>query len=110
MSDAFNLCDYFLSAPRLSEIGSATVIEYRGDCLSYNDLRRQVDGWAARLVASGVSAGDRVALLLYDSPLFIAAFLAATRIGAVSVPINTALPADDVLFIIADSGGSYYAP
>jgi benzoate-CoA ligase family protein len=104
MSDAFNLCDYFLSASRLSEIGNATAIEYRGDCLSYNDLRRIVDGWAARLVERGVSAGDRMALLLYDSPLFIATFLAGARIGAISVPINTALPADDVRFIIADSG------
>ncbi|HJQ26544.1 MAG TPA: benzoate-CoA ligase family protein [Blastocatellia bacterium] len=104
MSDAFNLCDYFLSPSRLSEIGSRTAIEYLGDRLSYNDLRRLVDSWRARLVASGVSAGDRVALVLYDSPAFVAAFLAGARMGAVSVPINTALPADDMKFIIADSG------
>ncbi|HYV04331.1 MAG TPA: benzoate-CoA ligase family protein, partial [Blastocatellia bacterium] len=35
---------------------------------------------------------------------FIACFLAAASIGAVSVPINTFLPAQDIEFILADSG------
>lgn len=103
-SDSFNLCDYFLSPARLADLAHATAIEYRGQSISYSELSRLVNAWAARLVESGVSPGDRVALLLYDSPLFIAAFLAGARIGAISVPINTVLPADDVQFIIADSG------
>ena len=103
-AEAFNLCDYFLSDSRLSKIADDTAIEYRGTRLSYKELHRLVQSWAARLTANGVKAGDRVALLLYDSPLFVAAFLAGARVGAVSVPINTSLPADDVTFIIADSG------
>jgi benzoate-CoA ligase family protein len=50
-----------------------------------------------------VNEGERVALLLYDSPEFIASFLATVSIGAVCVPINTFLPAHDVDFILADS-------
>jgi acyl-coenzyme A synthetase/AMP-(fatty) acid ligase len=76
MSDAtaFNLCDYFLGPDRLSHIGNRTAIIYRDKRLTYAVLRRLVDEWAARLVQSKVGEGDRVALLLYDSPLFIAAF------------------------------------
>ena len=48
--------------------------------------------------------GDRVALLLYDSPEFIACFLAAVSVGAICVPINTFLPRRDLGFILADSG------
>jgi benzoate-CoA ligase family protein len=101
---SFNLCDYFLNQSRLSIIGNQTAIHYRGEPLSYADLRRLVDDWTARLTVSGVRAGDRVALLLYDSPIFIAAFLAGAAIGAVSVPINTALPGDEIAFIVNDSG------
>ncbi|MEN3332045.1 MAG: fatty-acyl-CoA synthase, partial [Blastocatellia bacterium] len=103
-ADSFNLCDYFLNQSRLTSIGNQTAIAYRGDHLSYGDLRRLVDAWAARLIGRGVRAGDRVALLLYDSPIFIAAFLAGAAIGAVSVPINTALSSDEIEFIVADSG------
>jgi acyl-coenzyme A synthetase/AMP-(fatty) acid ligase len=53
---------------------------------------------------SGVNQGDRVALLLYDSPVFIACFLAAVSVGAVCVPINTFLPAPDIEYILSDSG------
>src|SRR4051812_29513384 len=101
--DSFNLCDSFLSPARLADLADATAIEYRGQSISYAELSRLVNAWATRFVERGISAGDRVALLLYDSPLFIAAFLAGARVGAINVPINTALPADDIQFIIADS-------
>src|SRR5262249_51773670 len=100
----FNLCDYLLGDARLAAIGEHTAIAYRGDRITYAELRRLVDAWAARLLEHGTREGDRVALLLYDSPIFIAAFLAGACIGAVSVPINTALAAEDIRFIIADSG------
>jgi benzoate-CoA ligase len=43
-------------------------------------------------------------MLLYDSPAFVACFLATASIGAVCVPINTFLGAHDVAFILCDSG------
>src|SRR6185436_10644968 len=51
----------------------------------------------------GVSEGDRVALLLYDSIEFVSCFLATVSIGAVAVPVNTFLPGHDVAFILSDS-------
>ena len=103
-ADAFNLRDYFLNDSRLSVIGDDAAIAYGDERLSYADLRRLVDDRAMRLAESGVGAGDRVALLLYDSPIFIAALLACAGIGAVCVPINAALSADEVRFIVDDSG------
>ncbi|HXG65189.1 MAG TPA: benzoate-CoA ligase family protein, partial [Blastocatellia bacterium] len=52
----------------------------------------------------GVKEGDRVALLLYDSPEFIASFLAIAAEGAIGVLINTFLPPRDIAFILSDSG------
>jgi benzoate-CoA ligase family protein len=100
----FNLCDYFLSEERLNQIGDRTAIEFRDRRITYNEVRDEVDHWAHQILTRGVVQGDRVALLLYDSPEFIACFLATVSVGAVCVPINTFLPAHDVAFILSDSG------
>jgi benzoate-CoA ligase family protein len=100
----FNLCDYFLSAERLHRVGSRTAIEFRDRRITYAELSHEVEHWASEILDRGVIPGDRVALLLYDSPALIACFLATVSVGAVCVPINTFLPAADIEFIISDSG------
>jgi benzoate-CoA ligase family protein len=100
----FNLLDYFLGEERLRQIGNRTAFEFRGRRITYSELRDEVDHWARRITSCEVNEGGHVALLLYDSPEFIACFLAAVSIGAVCVPINTFLPASDVAFILSDSG------
>jgi benzoate-CoA ligase family protein len=100
----FNLCDYFFGPDRLSRIGDNTAIEYCGERITYNVLAGMVFYYSNQLKDMGITEGDRIALLLYDSPLFISYFLASASIGAISVPVNTALSPDDVKFIIKDSG------
>src|SRR5262245_32799468 len=100
----FNLCDYFLGDERLREIGARAAIEFRGSTITYSELRAEADYWAYEIAYRGIREGDRVALLVYDSPEFIACFLAAVALGAICVPINTFLSADDVEFILSDSG------
>ena len=56
------------------------------------------------LNALGVRPGDRVAILLADSPEFIATFVAVVSIGAIAVPINLALGREDQVFILKDCG------
>src|ERR1044071_3403890 len=100
----FNLRDYFLGSERLPKIGNNVAIEYGGERITYDALGKLVRYYGDQLRGQGIAEGDRVALLLYDSPLFISYFLAAASIGAISVPVNTALSPDDVKFIIRDSG------
>lgn len=100
----FNLVDYFLEEARLRKVGNLPAIKFRDKTIAYGQLRAEVDRWAQKLVNSGVSEGDRVALLLYDSPEFTACFLAIVSLGAVCVPINTFLSEHDVRFILSDSG------
>ncbi len=100
----FNLRDYFLGSERLLKIGNNAAIEYGGERITYDALGKLVRYYSDQLIEQGIAEGDRVALLLYDSPLFISYFLAAASIGAISVPVNTALSPDDVKFIIRDSG------
>ncbi len=78
---------------------SAAII-YEGRQISYSDLADQVQTMAGAIAAVGTKRGDRVALLLNDSPEFIQAFVAICSMGAIAVPINPALRLDDQRRII----------
>lgn len=101
---SFNLFGYFFGGERLTQIAERTAVEFRDQRISYDELRAETECWADRILELGITKGDRVALLLYDSPEFIACFLAIASLGAVCVPINTFLTSQDVAFILSDSG------
>jgi len=73
---------------------------------TYAELNARSNKAAHALTASGVSAGDRVGLLLMNSVEFVETFFAAAKIGAVNVPLNFRLVADELEFILKDSGTS----
>ncbi len=77
---------------------------WQGQVASYADLDQRVTAAAGGLQRRGVRRGDRVALMLGNSPAFVEAFLAVLRAGAVVVPVNTALSAAEVGYILSDSG------
>jgi len=56
------------------------------DVLTYGDADRRSSELARALLAAGIGAGSRVALLFPNSPEFVVSWLALARIGAVSVP------------------------
>ena len=72
--------------------------------LTYEDLLELTSWWSARLANEGVGQGDRIALMLFDTPDFIGAFLGVASLGGISVPLNTYLPKEDVAFILNDCG------
>ena len=72
--------------------------------ITYAELRAEVLRAGERLEALGIAAGDRVALLLADSPEFVASFIAIISRGAIAVPINLALRREDQRFILNDCG------
>ena len=72
--------------------------------LTYGELRAGTIRMAQAIVSLGARRGDRVALLLHDSPEFIEAFIATCCLGAIAVPINTSLRPDDQCSILHNSG------
>jgi benzoate-CoA ligase len=74
--------------------------------ITYSELRAQTLRTAGIIQHLGAGAGDRVALLLHDSPKFIEAFIATCSLGAIAVPINMALRADEQCSILHNSGAS----
>jgi benzoate-CoA ligase family protein len=77
---------------------------FEGRKLTYAELRAETVRVAEALNGLDVREGDRVAMLLADSPEFIAAFVAIISIGAIAVPINLVLGREDQLFILKDCG------
>jgi len=71
---------------------------------TYEDLRHHTLRIATFIAHAGIGTGDRVALLLYDSLEFIEAFIAICSMGAIAVPINTALSLSDQRTIINNCG------
>ncbi len=81
----------------------APFIEYAEQAYSFNDMNRRANRVARRLLASGVRAGDGVALMLSDHPRFLDAFFAIQKIGAYAVPVNTALVSEGLAYILEHS-------
>jgi O-succinylbenzoic acid--CoA ligase len=71
---------------------------------TFAELDRRAATAARRLAALGARPGDRVALLLRNSPEFAAIVHAAPRIGVAIVPLNTRLAAAELAWQIADVG------
>ena len=83
-----------------------TAILYERRQISYAELRDDTLAFGRGLSLLGVGRGDRVALLLNDSPEFIAAFIAICSYGALAVPINMALRLDEQRAILNDCTAS----
>lgn len=83
-----------------------TAILYEQQRISYAYLRQLTLAVAGALRALEIRSGDRVALLLNDSPEFIASFIAVCSYGAIAVPINTGLGLDQQRAILNDCAAS----
>ena len=62
--------------------------------------------WAAQLRAAGVRKGDRVAYIAPNTHANLEGYYAVPMLGAVLVPVNYRLIADDFRYIINHSGAS----
>ena len=74
--------------------------------LTYEQFFGRCDRWSAALQGLGVTPGDRVATIAPNTHAQLESFYAVPQIGAVLVPINYRLTADDFVYIINHSGSS----
>ncbi|HEX8692815.1 MAG TPA: long-chain fatty acid--CoA ligase [Longimicrobium sp.] len=72
------------------------------------EFKRQVELFAYGLRDLGVGRGDRVALHAENSAEWLIADQAVLSLGAVVVPIYTTQPADQIQYIVENSGAAVY--
>ena len=72
--------------------------------ITYRELNDAVNRFANALIGLGVNRGDRVALLLPNSPQMVMAYYGALKAGAVVVSMNPLFSAEELAQQIVDSG------
>ncbi len=80
---------------------SKVAIAFEGRDVTYGELAREIARLASGLVQElGVRRGDRVAILSYNRPEYLALIFACARIGAICVPLNWRLAPPEQLYIL----------
>ncbi len=86
---------------------ATALLEVGGDSVSYGELWERAARVAGGLRREGVGRGDRVAIRLGNGIDWVLAFFGAQLLGAVVVPINTRFTAEEVAYVVSDSGARY---
>jgi benzoate-CoA ligase len=105
MTDRLNVAAALLALSETSP--EATALRLRADHersdWSYGDLALATRKFAGALSELGVVEEQRVLVALPDCPELVVAFLGAIWAGAVPVPVNPALRAEDYAFLVSDT-------
>ncbi len=99
----YNAASVFVDGALTKGWGERVAIRFGADNWTYARLAAEVNRVGNTLRALGVDMEQRVGILLYDSPEFAASFFGAMKIGAVAVPMNTAMRPQDYAYLLQDS-------
>ena len=97
-----NLGDFFRRRAWVSPDREAIVDLAANRRFTYDQVNNRINALSHALAARGIGKGDRVALLTYNSIEFVDSFYAVAKLGAVAVPLNWRLVADELSFILKD--------
>lgn len=86
-----------------NETPKNTAFISEGKKTSFLELDRNVNRLANGLKGLGIGPGDRVAIMLPNTPEFVYAFFACQKLGAIAVPFNTMYKAGEIIHIIKDA-------
>ncbi|MEH6588258.1 MAG: long-chain fatty acid--CoA ligase [Halioglobus sp.] len=81
-----------------------TALIFEGEEILYREFADRVRRQAQLLRDSGVCVGDRVGYLGFNHPALLETLFAAQALGAIFVPLNFRLTAEELTFIINDAG------
>jgi fatty-acyl-CoA synthase len=79
-------------------------LKYRGQETSYAAFHERIEIIGGWLTARGIGADNVVAVLMKNSAAFLDVAFAVSHIGAIFLPINFRLSADEVAYIVENSG------
>lgn len=87
-----------------TENSGRVAINFYGKKITYGELNRMVDSFAAFLAGIGVKKGDRVSIFMENCPQFIISVFGAWKIGAVPVPANPLFNERELGYELTDCG------
>ena len=81
-----------------------TALSFNETHLTYRELNERVNRFAQALRKQGFEKGDRIALILVNSPTYVIAFFAAMKLGAIAVNISVGIQGEELARCLNDSG------
>jgi benzoate-CoA ligase family protein len=103
LPDIFNAAVEFVDRHITERRADRIALRHEGRTLTYGRVPELVNWVGNALRDLGVDMENRVLPVLYDSPEFGASFFGAMKIGAVPVPVNTMIRAQDYAYFLNDS-------
>ena len=100
----FNVAVPFIDRHVIEGRGAKAAIRTAQGDVSYARLAANVDRCAGALRRLGLSPGERLLMIVNDSPAFFYLFWGAIKAGIIPVPLNTLLRHSSFTFMIDDFG------
>ncbi len=86
--------------------GEKIAIRYYERDIDYRELDERSSRVAGALLDLGVRKGDRVCILMDNSPEFYYAYFGINKIGAIAGPVNCWWQAGEIQYLLNDSGAA----
>lgn len=102
LESEMSLADYVAHHARLMPSSSALI--YLGTDMSYSELNKQADRLACVMKLYGVGRGSIVGIHLPNTPQYLLALVAASKLGAVVSGVSPLLTAPEVAYQVQDAG------
>jgi long-chain acyl-CoA synthetase len=84
-----------------------TCIKYENRKISYSEINERVNVGAGGFVSAGLRPRERAAILMDNCPEYIVSYFSILRAGGIAVPLNTFLTANEIIYILKDSGCNF---
>lgn len=99
------IADFMLSAEQKPD---SPAVHYFDHTISYGEIDRLSNRFAAALEDLGVVKGDRVILVLQNIPQFLISTYAAWKIGAIVVPLNPMYKESELSYFYENSNAKIF--
>jgi len=98
-----NIVDFSIDRHIRAGLGDKVLLYFREQKITYSDMQQRINRFANALKGLGIGRNDRVMLRSPNNPEIFIANFACWRIGAIPVPSQHLLRADEIAFRANDS-------
>lgn len=98
-----NMTIYTYLKKQAEKYNSKPFIYFENEVISYVEMVKRTNKTASWLEKNGIQKGDRVSIMLENSPLFYDIWFACGALGAIMIPINIASTASELRYFLEHS-------